>query len=436
MEVTIGAENATHTVMSPCILSEAKRRKREQDMTGTPLAHIFNLSVDCFEEVFEWLSLVDLKALRRTCKRFKTIVDYCIKANCPGLRIGHGIVEIFDWTKFQHIDCNCIKEVHFSNRCVFRGDFTEIKATLSQVEIVKIKKDQICGEFNSMFLKFCENLKYLSISNTYDHTIMGVDNRWLLLPYPTLEHIALIEDSSGFGQPIIELKSFFELNPNVQTFTTTAQFLQRNGDCLKQTNTKLDQLNVFCNKPLGELANLLNDLHRRQFYKRLHLSGSSNTIATDDLISVKSLEKLDYARIDSLTLPHLRYLKEFSIRKIEKTANLISLAKNLMHVDRIYIEEASFKDITAFVCHSPKVKQITVNRLNGGFNYNIRIIPFAEMNEERMKLAGSKKITIYIPDDFLLFIKGSGLKYDFTLIEFRRISSRECSQLSWNQLLQ
>ncbi|XP_055307553.1 uncharacterized protein LOC129571735 [Sitodiplosis mosellana] len=418
------------------VFSEAENySKKSMIENDSSLARIFNLSVDCFEEVFEWLSLTDLKTLRQTCKRFKTIVDYCLKTNYPALRIGHGIVEIFDWTKLQHIDCNCIKEIHFSNRCEYLEDFTEIKGILSQVENVTVRKDQICDEFYSTFLKFCKNLKYLSISNIHDHTIIGNDNGWLLQRYPILEHIILIEDYLEFRQPTIELKTFFELNPNVQTFTTTIQFLRRNGDCLKEINAKLDQLNVFCNKPFGQLVNsLLNDLNQRHFYKRLHLYGSYSTIVTDDLTSVCSLEKLNYARIDRLTLPPLHDLKEFSIGKVEKNANLISLAKSLTNVQRIYIEEATLKDIAAFICHTPNVKHIKVNRLNGGFIFNIRIIELAEVNEGRKKLTGASKIIVYVSDEFFLFMKWSGLRYSFSLIEFRRVSSHEWKNFCWNHL--
>ena len=36
---------------------------------------MFKLNVDCFEHLFEWLSLKELLVFRRTCKRMKAVVD-------------------------------------------------------------------------------------------------------------------------------------------------------------------------------------------------------------------------------------------------------------------------------------------------------------------------------------------------------------------------
>lgn len=396
-----------------------------------PVARIFNLNVDCFEELFEWLSLADLKSLRLTCRRFRTIVNYCIKTNYPSIRLGYGHVEIFDWTELCHIYTEFITAIHFSNRCTFRNDFIKIKGMLSQVESIKVKKDQISGEFYGNFLKFCNNLKYLSISDIYDKSIIGVDNRWLLRSYPTLEHIEIIENSFEIGQEIFELKTFFQLNQTVQSFTTTVQFLQRNGNCLKESNVKLENLTIFCNKPFEQIANLLHELQQERecgerFYKQLNLYGSYSTIVTDNLTSVHALEKLDYARVDCLLLPPLYDLKEFGIGKVEKTANLISLAKSFINVERIYIGEGTLKDVTAFICHSPKVKHIKIDRLNGGFRFNIRSINLNELNKERIKLIGAKMIRIYVAEEFFVFMKWSGFEQNFNLVEMKRTASYNC----------
>ena len=49
-------------------------------------AEIFKLSVDHFEELFDWLSLSDLVAFGQTCKRMQRIVGYWIKTNYGGIR--------------------------------------------------------------------------------------------------------------------------------------------------------------------------------------------------------------------------------------------------------------------------------------------------------------------------------------------------------------
>lgn len=55
--------------------------------------NILELKVDCCEELFEWLTLSDLKSLRQTCKRLKKIVDYYIQSIYPK---GFGRLNIYD----------------------------------------------------------------------------------------------------------------------------------------------------------------------------------------------------------------------------------------------------------------------------------------------------------------------------------------------------
>lgn len=45
--------------------------------------NIMELKVDCCEELIEWLTLPDLKALRQACKHLKTVVDYHILSAYP-----------------------------------------------------------------------------------------------------------------------------------------------------------------------------------------------------------------------------------------------------------------------------------------------------------------------------------------------------------------
>lgn len=45
---------------------------------NTESPEILRLYIDCFEEIFEWLSMTDLRRLRKTCKRLKQEVDFNI----------------------------------------------------------------------------------------------------------------------------------------------------------------------------------------------------------------------------------------------------------------------------------------------------------------------------------------------------------------------
>lgn len=69
------------------------------------LPDIFKLTVDCFEEVFDYLSLKDLAAIGQTCKRMQRIAGHCFQQN-----FGAAIVT-FDGGNFylDRVRINCFK---------------------------------------------------------------------------------------------------------------------------------------------------------------------------------------------------------------------------------------------------------------------------------------------------------------------------------------
>lgn len=118
------------------------------------------------------------------------------------------------------------------------------------------------------------NLKRLAFDTRESRsTLIGSDNEWLLQNYPKLEHF---EVNARNGQRIDELKNFFELNPNVQSFSTTADFLWKNRHSILDisTNFTFQELAIKFDRASSmdspkEFTNFLNDLHNRQFFKRL-----------------------------------------------------------------------------------------------------------------------------------------------------------------------
>lgn len=78
---------------------------------------IVDLDIDCLEELFEWLSLCDLRALRATCKRMKIAVNYYVRLTYPK---GFGKLEICDSDaeNLQNFDiphfCQLYKHIEFS----------------------------------------------------------------------------------------------------------------------------------------------------------------------------------------------------------------------------------------------------------------------------------------------------------------------------------
>lgn len=410
------------------------------------------------EPLFELLTLKDLCTLRQTCKQFKKVIDEFIVHNYPAVRIGYRQIDICyrDLEKYVGLDENSIKVI--KRLQVFMDNFPclwdEVPDLLRQVEMVKLRNWSIRGEFYEAFLQYCPNLEHLFIWNIYLDKIMGTGNEWLLRHYPSIKHLELDESDvgvSGNGREIIELKTFFQLNPNVRTFSTIPCFLYENRNWLRGSNIHLDQLNLKCDFYLGEymepIWELVNELYEQGFYKRFHFYGyyfNHDIIGPEKRFSIRSLEKLhfqnefDEVRLQNLIilLPPLINLKELFLMCFKRNEpessssnefvqnlrwgiqmvsrlflstefdrNLETLASSLTNVERIHIRRAKFDDILPFIRRSPKVKEIRIDRLKDGYYMKNNIIDVKTLNNLRKQLIRASKITLYVREEVYLATK-------------------------------
>lgn len=89
----------------------------------------------------------------------------------------------------------------------------------------------------------------------------------------------MLEDNDiggpGMAGEYPELKKFFELNTNIQTFSTTFNILRRNFNCFLDSNIKIKLLRVngdcFLEYGMDPICDLIHKLHDQGFYKRLHV---------------------------------------------------------------------------------------------------------------------------------------------------------------------
>lgn len=398
---------------------------------------LLKLDADCLEELFEWLSLKDLLALRRTCKRLKKVVDYHILTNYPASGFAYKKVYIscHSVNKFSQLDAclvQRIKEVNVMFNDMTGDQIEGIRGILCQADKIDVIEwywdHEVNQDFYEFFLKFCKNTKYLSISNIQRGPIIGIGNEWLLRSYPQLQHLQL-NDSDLFGEghsdKIPELAEFFTCNPNVRTFSTTFHMLKLNGDFLKAANVKLDRLTVFGDwsrdDAMYELCNLLKELYRKGFYQRLHFH-VYHTYSEENLqqiVSAPAIEKLHLMTI-SAVMPPLVHLKELCITTGDNFADLDAVAKNLLNVERIFIARCSSNFIVPFIRYAPKVRHLKVVFLSEGMYFDGKTVDLLRMNQERQLLSGASKTNIYVNEKVFLATKWTANQVSVGLIELKR----------------
>lgn len=364
------------------------------------LPNIFKLNDFCFEDIFEWLSIDDLKILRQTCSRMKEIVDYYITLNYP---------VSLQCLRMDSIRCEEIlqcKEKYFGTVNRFQLSekpqypFSELEEILSHVETIEIECEFPRCDFYDEFLKRCTNLRNLMIR--MPHLSVGGDKKWLHQHYPTMEHIGFECNSQ-----CIELKGFLEKNPNVKIISTTFTAIWENREWLLTSDIHIDRL-ILCKGFLSnvhiELAcNVLNQLHERGFYKRLHLYYYERDVnVLPQITSLQSVESLLYFGSGWSHLSSFNCLKELHILDFFDEINLDALTNSLINLRRICIHFTSFDNILPLIRHCPKLKQIRITFLqilNGSNNEKIDLLA---LNDERAKLPNATKITIFLNEQIFL----------------------------------
>lgn len=398
---------------------------------------IFKLDVDCFEELFEWLSMEDLRALRQTCARLKKVVDYYIESNYPN---GFGMLYFDDY--LQHFDvfgadfCRLFKEIEISDHQLTE----DVIGRINNVHLnrVTILSNDIGIAFLDAFLRKCTNLKTLNI---IFHEVIAdseTGKEWLQHHYPQLEHLIMCDyrDYIRRAKHIPELQIFFNQNPSVKVFSTTASILQSNLTWMLTSNLKFERLiilDVDCFEfDMDELCAMLEELLACGFYKTLHFYAINvyRQPQIDRIATLTALEKLHlqfHGEDANYLIPsnHQESLKELSVCWAVYLSNLNPLDKNVYpkNIERFCFESVSSDSILRFIRHAPNVKQIKIDVIEDENRFLHTITNLSALNNERRQLIDAKKITIYMREKLFLAIKLATITTDLEFIEIQRLET-------------
>lgn len=457
---------------------------------------IFKLTVDCCDEIFDYLSLVDLHSFGQTCKAMQNVSGEYFKQNYAyaenvleddgtyivGDEVGvapyqpsyappdddevhisttnfvpfityiskywdyHGSLEYIESHANKFTSVNHLYMVGFN----FEQHRAEIvQNILGKVETVQLRICQGYGDLYEQLLKFCGKVKRLYIQRSdlgefeRDPDLNYTDrNRWLQRNYSTLEHLEIIPEHS---LELRELSEFFQYNPNVRSFSSSIQCIWANRNALLKSDIQLDTLEVkifdyyFRNTDnttfhfeeiVAQLRQFFDELFARGSYKRLFLYLSDVDKQTSKfVVTLKGLEKLCIREIDQIfDLPQLINLKELAIFDGVKTADMEILADSYTNLQRLHICNASIDDILPFIHRSPTLNKIKVFAKDAA-HFNDGILSLKRLNEDRGKLLGARKVTVFVPDNIFLKTKWAteNGNINLNLIELKRVDSIE-----WN----
>lgn len=391
---------------------------------------LFILNIDCLEEIFDWLSLADLLVLRQTCKQLRHVVNYYINTNYPTIELGIKKITLFpsnfeSFNQFDTVTRKAIRQAHFWMAGLSPSQVDIVREILPQIERLLIDWPDD-GEFYENVLQYCPNLKYMSMRKGPNQTEDGREHLWLLQRYPLLEHFLINDFDSGGpddGWEVPLLRTFFQQNPNIRTFSTTFNFLRRNANCWLNAGIKLDRLEIsgFASNIIYT-CDLLNTLYDQGFFMKIHVYVMFVTVdSLNDLAKLKGIEKLYLKNTnESTVLPALDELKELGMNYAKYPNQFIEIAQNLPSIERIFIGETTINNILPIIQYAKNVNKIKICRIEHDRNLKEFTLDLAMLNEYREKLENASKITIYVPEKWYLDTKWTIGKTDHSLIELKR----------------
>lgn len=323
---------------------------------------IFKLNVDCFDEILEYLSLIDLHSLGQTCKVMHMVTSEFFKRNYLNDVMG---MCGYKPRKFKHIEggfiysrepafIHMVSKICFNNYIFYRPNFdsyytkeyhcngfgfytNEFKAVrylklfvhqvyetviemfgaiFPQLEWVDLQQIHITDYLYDKMLKQCVNLKSLHLKHYVYHSYSRHQykddnsshqyNDYSLGPgikqkYPKLEYLEMSPIPS-----IYELNAFFENNPNIRSFSTDAKSFWKNRNEILYIKIQLDLLVITYFEDIQRkdcvvpFCDLLNQLYAKGFYKRIHIIYISEIYDERVYLALVSLNGLEKIHIDSI----------------------------------------------------------------------------------------------------------------------------------------
>lgn len=393
---------------------------------------VFKLDTDCWDEVFDWLSVEEVHAFGRTCKAFQRVTGKYFHWKYPAfvMRIHHretnNVKDIPDFIPFiQSVDIRgqnepeeqfvssykTLKHIEFFGSTLTQSFIELLEPFLPNLETFDIYFGDVDGDIYENLLKHCMKLRSLNIYRDFHAECLPKK-------YPALEHLQI--KTNNIRPECDELIEFFKLNPTVRYLTVDDECIRHNRRNLLESNIKLHYLiiaNLF-----GEdnaFYATLNELHQRHFYKQLHVY-VLESISVDHLAALRGLVTLYVTK--NIKLPSLTTLRELGF-DVDVNFDVHDIPGLCINLERLVIRKISVNQIVPFIRYSRNLTEIYVEWLKESS------LDISALNKEREQLAGARKLIIYVNENVYLATRWQSREISLKLIEIQRHGSYVSKQI-------
>lgn len=415
---------------------------------------IISLNADCFEMIFEFLSLKDLCSIGKTCKFLRIIAGKYFRRTYPSKSIyfcrtkNGGVIEKLDGfdTVFgsyaQHLDFfnsnfeifryaarngnKYLKSIQFDVKKLTSSHSKCIKSVLKNVENVTFFRCSGIDQSFNHILKCCLNLNRLTL---YNWPITKYE--WPKRTYQTLKTLELFGKYDVFIGNCDSLIQFLHRNQQIKKLSTSVD-LPHVLKLIEIADIELDELSFVLNgidrMTVKMLRERINEMHASGYFKQLKMFcywGSDFVYYIDDVQRIRGLITVEIGYIDNFCcdmdrvinalgiLVNLIELRFFYCTISIDQANILS--QNLKKLEQLHFGCNTLDISLPFARCLPKLKTIEVGEKESHTNINIKTL-----NNERGNLPNAVYLTIYMPEDQFLDIKWKSKEVKFKWIQLKR----------------
>lgn len=409
-------------------------------------SHSIEFNIDCWEYVFDNLSLRDILVMSQTCQQMCEIGGHYFRKHFYSIScdIINNEDFLIRWFQFKQTDflrfidtLNIYGQLYDHLNPFPNGSLTKLNLCfidlngsqiygleniLNNIESVQLYSCAIFDGFFEQFFKYCPKLKCLSLNRVVfksDTVSNGLfQQRCRTLQY--FQYLGTNQMSHKNGA----LNTFLTQNSNIKYLEIDAEELWLQRYLLFGLNTQLDCLAIKIRLDgisAIPFANLLKTLHKHGFYKKFHLTVVSlpNNFEyqefVDQMITFAAFEQLYTVQCASLSC--LTQLKELYISGNRFAKDMETLAINLTQLKRLHICGARIEFILPFLRHTKTLKTILmISDLDNALNV------FA-LNQEREKLELAQKVLIGVCENVYLATKRKFVQLNWQFVQIVREES-------------
>lgn len=420
-----------------------------------PNLKFIKVNVDCWEKIFDYLSLSDIISMSSTCLRMQKIGGRYFRENFHGYECNlkesslhsdtfnddrielerDDFVRFIDTVRvsrdFQYLQ-------RFSNKNLLRSlttlclDSVDINQNeihgltnvLNNIETIEIwdAKDNAMGQF----LVSCPKLKCLRIGmlNFYSNS---AENSIFQHVYPMLTDF---QCNNFKGTSSETITSFLDRNSGIKNLRI--RFEDLNKIHFEETRIRLESLSIdvyTTDIDATAFANRLKELHANGYFKTLRIcetnSDYDDEIFINAMASFSALEALHIGELKA-NVCHLIHLKELHIQcTVTDFDNMIDciphfevIAKTLINLERLWIN-CTIRGFLPFLRYSKKLKLAIWNNNDDGID--VDTLNLFDLNEERRMSGIKRKIQIgFFEGMYLAMKRKTKDEDDYELVKITR----------------